>query len=421
MMSGRGIYCLLAIVSVVSLFFLFSFMPSVSAVGPDVVDVTSNMYLDYVAGGICKNLSEVFIDFDYICLEFCYGDYCVGEDQSFCDSFVDGDYYMYFEEDGYFNISVGRPSGTPINETHYICINHDYDDTDLNFTNPFTIFPLEIQAWDIYGFMTSQYITVKGEGYNWSNLNLTTSPSGKDYIHPTMIRSVSDVPLTQGYGILSMNNYFTNYDYVVFSFTDSIFSNRSYEAVVSYNDAKFCLADSGPMPGYFGQATICFSGDDEDVYLRLYPNGYDTLFNVTVRAYNQYGYASDDFIFSTSNLTADVDDMYSYIESIDETPSDYSFVTYLTKLFNSLFPHYDTISMRSRFSYILVIALVVNLGGLFLFIDTGNSKFAGLVLLVLNCLMFFYFIAIRYMPASVLIVMLSLLIGIPLFKSKVIG
>lgn len=95
-----------------------------------------------------------------------------------------------------------------------------------------------------------------------------------------------------------------------------------------------------------------------------------------------------------------------------------SIIGYLTSIFDDVFPAKETLSVKYRFAFVFITLLIVNLLAFLLMMQSGSIKFLGWIILVLDVLLIFYFLAIQYIPISILIFFILLLLAGSYFKLR---
>lgn len=83
-------------------------------------------------------------------------------------------------------------------------------------------------------------------------------------------------------------------------------------------------------------------------------------------------------------------------EEVDELINGPSFIGVIVGYFSQVFPDKDTISIRIRFAYIFITLVLTDLLIIFALIKTGSMKFIGYVLVAIDTILIFYFIAVGY-------------------------
>lgn len=393
-----------------SLFFFFFFFLLVFPVSgaTSQIDLIPNVHLDYVTGAIQMNLSDYFDGYSYanVYLNFLgYYDMITSSSYGYCSNFSENcaaSSQIFWLD--YMNLTLYDGGG---------------GDVFLEFSKigtnnwEFEVYPVQIEVWD-----------ASETSWSWQYIHFISSNTSVYYdpepgVQPSVIGSISDADLYADDVTLYMNDYFVNYDWIIASWGDPV-NGRAYSlSKRAVSTIEECVPDLNQGPANNG-IMVCAVGTGGEVI--FYITGYRpevATFNISFVAYNIYGSSDGESAqYTTANVTPVYYEPPSYEQNASES---FSFIGYLTYLFSEIYPDKSHLSFRQEMGYVLITALIVNLVGLFLFIGTKSTQYAGLILLVLNTLMVFYFLAIGYIPIAVLVILGLILLGLPLIKSRVIG
>lgn len=389
-------------------------MPFISA-DINVTDIADNFYLDWYVTSIFQNLTEYFVGADYYELMFVFGD-----TEYFLYTTDQAGSYSWYTSDCYWNITLGAQyiwNGSDSNfYKHGLNINRDYCASNGSLYYGYTLFPVELTAWTTEGEGVTQFLTIQAEGWD-ASVPVTT-----DYL-PSNIRTFPDdeVSYEENY-VLYMNKYFRNYDWVQFYMdynNGETIVSRSVS--LSSNEIEVWAPENLEEYNFSWILAPDTSEGAQDIVFDLF-NFVDTETNVSfsVEAWNEYGFAYDSFNLT---LLPQVDALsgravpYVY----NDSESQNSFIGYIVGLTRAVYPHYSGMSSPTRFGYIIITLLLLNIGFIFLMIKTGSVKYVGLILLVLDFLCLLYFTSIRYLPAGTWILIGALVVSIPIIKSKLVG
>lgn len=378
-------------------FFLFIFLIfSIGSIFADleVNDVIPDFSLPYYVGSENINLSEYFSGADFYCIDFDYN----GTNYADC-IYIGGinrnDWeYRSFSVPNHLNLTFGF---FPYwNGSHYINVtdlevSQYYNGSHQTVSEDATyIYPVTFEAWCVSCStqMVSQIFMINNSDIYGNYYNGTTN-----YSLPIFLNYFSDYTLNYDDAVVfSLNDYFTNYERATILFQNSLDSYQ-YQLSVSLDDPnKVCEITSG--------GTVCLESSNYDIYLSLYSSGVNSTTNIDVNVFNGYNFIYDDFNLFITDVMTDEDFQPTIYP---EGENSFSFIAYISSLFNSIFPNYTLLNSRSKFSYVIITLLIINLLGGFLYYKTNSMSFFGSYSIITNILFICYFIAIHYIPLVLLI------------------
>lgn len=400
------------IYSLIFIFLFFNF-PLVCA-DVEQEDVVDSFILDYSTGAYYYNLSRYISGADYYSLEWDFG----GQHWLINDHPTDPYFWASSWYEGYYNITIGYvyvPGQG--NFSNYLRVqSHTFGGDSWEWKiNPFTLCGWNITTENVICTLFSGELTHQLVGFNYTG--------GQTGFSPSLDRRISDYYLDESYDTyFYLSDHFSNFDYAVVTWVWPAEGHSGTLTNDLYSTTDRCVGQVLPSNS---PITICLEGLGGDIAFRGSGNiyGLNTTINISITVYNDYGFAYDTFYIWVDNRTyvyGGGDGSLTDFDGVGDRDG-FSFVGYISQIFNAIYPSYDTISTRMRFSYILITCMIITLGGLFLFIGTRNTQYAGISLLILNIVALFYFLAIKYIPYSFLIVFILIALTLSFFKVKAGG
>jgi hypothetical protein len=410
---------------------LFSSISLVSAI--DSINIIPNFRFTGSNLQSCINLVDYFEGFNYISVNY---------------TTLDGTNYSVFTDstdifkrtgwvDSRYTISLQRKSPT----NWELCLIGAY-------TTPYYFYPLEIWAWNKTSEeAVAQFVAVIADNADEIDENF--------YLPKVTDETLFNRVINLGYDgmlIRNLDDVFSDFDSLSFDIYD-------YESVY-ITTLNYCFSETGDNPnpierGHMSEA-CCYdtdtkmwfclysggSGDGIDYTLgqsfifKAYSDKNDTILNVKMTAFNDYGSVFRTMTISTSSDINDVvnEDDYLFIYNstggtthysdgtiINPTYTGTSFLGYLSSLFDVIFPNKDSLTLKQKFSYVLITFFLIDFLILILCFKSQNIKLAGILIIIIDVLMFFYFLAIGYIPITILIIFILIALVFSFFKIKAGG
>lgn len=259
--------------------------------------------------------------------------------------------------------------------------------------------PFTIRVWsDDYG----------EDYYAYANSYFTFGVPCSD-AEPIQFRDIPDFYLGNDSAfVFPVSDYFLHFDRVRVEYDDAL-TGTTFTKTIRYYDSEWCNSDENDT-----DFQICVTGMGiGDIQVALYSWGHGVSQTpIYLTAISDAGSFESSFYVSSSFGSQE----YS---SVGESGLDTSspFQT-LAEVYHRLFPPANRLSDAGKMAYVVVTLLFVNIIVLLLMFKTTGGKNAGMVLITLNIILFFYFLTIHYIPISILIFASLVLIAIAFFKFK---